>query len=108
MEPQNNTPIDQVNPYLEFVKLSDMIANPLIKVYKAGELGLVFIFVGLLLIIFAQIRHESKYSLETFIMGIVLISCSFILFLYLQIKNLLTKASNIDKGKEVIRVVATG
>lgn len=85
-----------------FIKLSEMIADPLVKVYKAGQLGLVFIFIGLLLTISAQMNADGKYSNITFILGIILISTSFILFLFLQIKNPISKTKNLDKGKEVV------
>jgi hypothetical protein len=83
-------------------KLSDAIANPLIKVYKAGQLGLVFIFVGLLTIVLAQLNPKGQYNMALFILGTFLIFASFVLFLFLQLKNPLTKKSNIKKGKEVV------
>ncbi|MBS1662816.1 MAG: hypothetical protein JST68_17355 [Bacteroidetes bacterium] len=83
-------------------KLSDAIANPLIKVYKAGQLGLVFIFVGLLAITFSQFNRGGKYDIVLFILGITLIFVSFLLFLFLQLKNPLAKVKNMKKEKEIV------
>jgi uncharacterized membrane protein len=83
-------------------KLTDAIANSLIKVYKAGKLGLVFIFIGLVAIILAQFNQKGLYNTALFILGVTLILVSFVLFLVLQLKNPLTKTMNIKKGKEVV------
>jgi|GEM_PF-3464202 len=84
------------------IKLSDAIANPLIKVYQAGKLGLVFIFIGLVMVTTAEIKGKDAFSIPTFWIGIVLLLFSFIIFLLQQINNPILKKDNIDIGKDAI------
>ena len=84
------------------VKLSDAIARPLVKVYQIGKFGLVFIFIGLLFVITAQIPFSNILRVPTFWTGVTLLLASFVLFLLQQINNPLLKKTNIDIGKETI------
>jgi hypothetical protein len=85
-----------------YVKLSDKLAKPLIQVYQAGGLALVFIFIGLVLIFTAQFNQNGKYSAWIFGIGATLILISFFIFLLIQLKNPLASKKNIDRGKEVV------
>lgn len=85
-----------------YVKLSDKLADPLIRVYQAGGLALVFIFIGLILVFTAQFNQEGIYSAWIFGIGATLILISFLIFLYIQLKNPLTSKKNIRQGKEVV------
>lgn len=94
--------IEKTEPELSFKKISEVIADPLIKIYKAGNLALVFIFIGLLMISIVQLNENSRYSFSIFMLGAVLISLSFFLFLYIQLRNPAIQRKNINIGKEKI------
>jgi predicted signal transduction protein with EAL and GGDEF domain len=65
-----------------FVKISGSLSESLVKLRKAGGLALVFIFVGLLFTVFSFIDSHNELSISVFVIGIILILLSFILFQY--------------------------
>ncbi|MBK7869763.1 MAG: hypothetical protein IPJ74_03295 [Saprospiraceae bacterium] len=50
----------------------------------------------------AQFNQDGIYSAWIFGIGAVLILISFLIFLYIQLKNPLTSKKNIRQGKEIV------
>jgi hypothetical protein len=63
----------------EIVKLSGILSDPLEKLYKAGGFSLVFIFTGLICMVFGHF-YQGQLSAWIFTVG-ALMSTAFFLFL---------------------------
>lgn len=83
------------------IKFSDKISASLVNVYRTGGLGLVFIFLGMVLI-FISPFIKNELDIYTFIIGSTLIMMSFILFLILQFKNPIRNKPKFQENKKMI------
>ena len=67
-------------------RFSESLANILTKLYKAGGLALVFVFVGLLTMIVAHVQKGSLSPLLFAVGAVVILTCLG-MFVYFQIKG---------------------
>ncbi len=85
-----------------YTKISDSIAISIEKIYRAGGLALVFVFIGLLLTVFSSIFKPSEYSLPIFIIGSILILTSFILFSITHYQGPIKSRRALKQSKETL------
>jgi hypothetical protein len=83
-------------------RLSDKLSGSIAKLYKIGGLGLVFIFIGVLTMIFAFIYPKSTFSIPLFVIGSLLVTTSFVLFVLIRLKALLPAKRTLLDNKETI------
>lgn len=72
----------------EVKRLSEAISAPIIDSYKAGGLGLVFAFLGTLLLIIALFSEKGVYGYICGILGSLMILAVLYLFYFRDIKKL--------------------
>lgn len=68
-----------------YSRFSTNLAEALVKLHKAGGLSLVFLFVGISLVLFANLA--GAFQVVTLVLGIFLLSCSFAIFAFLHLKG---------------------
>lgn len=83
-------------------KISETLASPIEKLFKAGGLALVFIFVGLLFSVYAFIYQQGKLAIPIFIVGSVLILISFVLFIITQYQGPIKTRKALKKSAETL------
>jgi hypothetical protein len=84
-------------------KITDKLANSLTKLYKVGGLALVFIFIGILTMIFAFINpSKSSFATPMFIIGSGLIIASFFLFIIVQYHGPIKTRKLLRDNKETL------
>lgn len=94
-----NTQVSEVKP------LSDALSEPLVKAYKAGGYGLVFIFSGTILLLIALFSGEGILRYLVGIIGALMILAVLALFYFQDIKKLVDVNKNISKNEELINTV---
>lgn len=82
--------------------LSEAISAPIIDSYKAGGLGLVFAFLGTLLLLIALFSGKGVYGYIFGILGSLMILAVLCLFYFRDIKKLKDINDSIEKNKELI------
>ncbi len=65
-------------------KISEQLTKSIERLYKVGGLGLVFIFIATLAMIFSFFNPNSDLSRPMFIIGSILLISSFVLFILVQ------------------------
>ena len=84
-------------------RLSDKLSGSIAKLYKIGGLGLVFIFIGVLIMIVAFLfPKENPFSIPLFVIGSLLVMASFVLFVLIRLKALLPAKRTLLDNKETI------
>jgi hypothetical protein len=87
---------------MEPTKMSDKLADSLAKLYKIGGLGLVFIFIGVLTMIFAFFYPSNSLATPMFLIGSILIVISFLLFIIVQYNGPIKTKKVLKDNKETL------
>jgi hypothetical protein len=85
-----------------YLKASKALSEPIEKLFKAGGLALVFVFIGLILTIYGFSFPQGRYSLPTFILGVLLIVASFILFSIVHYKGPMKTRKTLKQSAETL------
>jgi uncharacterized membrane protein YcjF (UPF0283 family) len=90
----------------EIIPLSDAISSPIIKAYKAGGLGLTFIFIGTFLLLAALFFHQGSWiSYLSATLGTLMILAVLYLFYIKDIRQLQELSQKINRNKELIDTI---
>ena len=85
--------------------LSESLSNPIIKSYKAGGLGLVFVFLGTLLLLLALYIGKGILCYLVAALGSLMILSVLYLFYFQDIKKLKDLNASIKNNRELIDTV---
>jgi hypothetical protein len=85
--------------------LSDAIATPILKAYKAGGFGLVFVFVGTLLLLVALFFGEGLPRYIAAAVGTLMIFFVLVLFYFQDIKKLQQASVTINRNAELVDTI---
>lgn len=85
--------------------LSDAIASPIMKAYRAGGFGLVLIFVGTLLLLATMFFGQGLPRYIVAIVGTLMIFSVLILFYFQDIKKLKQASKSIDLNAELVDTI---
>jgi hypothetical protein len=84
------------------IRFSDKLTESISKLYKIGGLGLVFIFLGFLSVLFSFFYPEGKLSLPLFVIGGILLVFSFLIFIIVQYKIPIKARGSLTKNKGIV------
>ncbi len=84
------------------VKISDKLTDSITRLYKVGGLGLVFIFLGFLSMLLSFMDDNGRFSLPLFIIGSILLSISFLIFIVVQYRVPVKAQKTLAKHKDTI------
>src|SRR5262249_32827116 len=85
---------------IRYEKISTNLADALVKLHRAGGLSLVFLFVGIGLVIFANIG--GTFQVLTLSVGVFLLVCSFAIFAFLHLKCPVKAIRTLRENQETI------
>lgn len=85
--------------------LSEAIATPILKAYKAGGFGLVLIFLGTLLLLATMFFGNGLPRYICAIVGTLMIFLVLILFYFQDIKKLKQAGDSIDNNAELVDTI---
>ncbi|HLA64594.1 MAG TPA: hypothetical protein VK610_09225 [Rhodothermales bacterium] len=84
----------------DIVKVSSSLADVLARLHKAGGLSLVFLFIGVILVLIANMG--GKFQAITMALGVILLLCSFAIFAFLHVKGPVRAIRTLRENKETI------
>ena len=87
-----------------YTKFSDTLTDSLTSLYKVGGLVLVFIFIGVITMIFGNLS-SSAMSKWIFLVGAVITFCCLGLFMYGQLRGPVKAAKLLRDNKETLDAV---
>jgi len=85
--------------------LSNAIAIPIVRAYRAGGFGLVFVFVGTLLLLTAMFVGKGPTGYIVATVGTIMIIFVLILFYLQDIKKLQQAGDNIKRNSELVDTI---
>jgi hypothetical protein len=94
-----------MNKVPDIKPLSEALSEPLVKAYKVGGYGLVFVFAGTMLLLVALFFGEGILRYFVGVLGASMILAVLGLFYFQDIKKLVDANKNIQKNQELIDTV---
>jgi len=94
-----------MNKVPDIKPLSEALSEPLVKAYKVGGYGLVFVFAGTMLLLVALFFGEGILRYFVGVLGALMILAVLGLFYFQDIKKLVDANKNIQKNQELIDTV---
>lgn len=94
-----------MNKVPDIKPLSEALSEPLVKAYKVGGYGLVFVFAGTMLLLVALFFGEGILRYFVGVLGALMILAVLGLFYFQDIKKLVDVNENIQKNQELIDTV---
>jgi type II secretory pathway component PulJ len=94
-----------MNKVPDMKPLSEALSEPLVKAYKVGGYGLVFVFAGTMLLLVALFFGEGILRYFVGMLGALMILAVLGLFYFQDIKKLVDVNRNIQKNQELINTV---
>lgn len=85
--------------------LSEAISDPILKAYKAGGYGLVFVFTGTLMLLVTLFVERGIFSFILAVLGTIMILAVLYLFYFQDIKKLKDLHTSMQQNQELIDTV---